>query len=66
MPELFHEPEAEPARLGTTVLDVYLQELVGCEGVQRIDQWTWAVQGWDEQGCILKASSSNATTMQWG
>ena len=36
-----HEPEAEPGptRLETAVLDAYLQELIGCEGVQRIDQW---------------------------
>ena len=55
--DTFHEPEVEPARLETKVLDAYLQELIGCEGVQRIDQWTWTVQGWDEQGCILKVSS---------
>lgn len=61
MPEPSHEPtEVEPTRLEATVLNAYLQELVGCEGVQRIDQWTWVVQGWDERGCILKASSSNA------
>ena len=59
MPELFHEPEAEPARLEAT--DPYLEELVGCEGTQRIDQWTWVVQGWDEHECVLKVSSSNAT-----
>ena len=59
-----HEPEAEPkpTRLETAVLDAYLQELIGCEGVQRIDQWAWVVQGWDKQGCILKASRP-ATTM---
>lgn len=62
--ELFREPEDQPARPEMTILDAYLQELVGCEGAQRIDQWTWVVQGWDEHGCMLKVRLPNTTTAQ--